>query len=242
MTVPLLIEKQSISVYLQTAIVCFLMVSATARAEDAKPIKIACVGDSITKGHGLKRTSFPKMLQKRLGSNYVVGNFGTNGLAVQKKTKRPIWKGATFKKVEAFAPQVIVLKLGTNDACQDNGNWKGKAAFKSDYLALIEVLLAIKSKPKLFLCLPVPSFPGDPGKRWKVLSSDILPAIKEVAKEKGLPLIDTYTPLVNKEKLFPDKVHPNAEGAGIIADTVYRRLEEVGVKTSNKPPAPPAKS
>jgi hypothetical protein len=35
-----------------------------------------------------------------------------------------------------------------------------------------------------------------------------------------------YTPFINKEELFSDKLHPNKEGAGIMAAAVYTELTQ----------------
>jgi len=63
----------------------------TARA--AEPIKIACVGDSITQGAGAKSgQSYPAQLQALLGDGYKVGNFGVSGRTLLKKGDFPYWK------------------------------------------------------------------------------------------------------------------------------------------------------
>ena len=49
-------------------------------------------------------------------------------------------------------------------------------------------------------------------------------ALKQVANETGLPLIDVYTPMLDHPEYFPDGVHPNNEGAQIIANTIYYAL------------------
>ena len=37
-------------------------------------------------------------------------------------------------------------------------------------------------------------------------------------------MIDLYAALSDRKELFPDKVHPNAQGAALIAATVYHAL------------------
>jgi lysophospholipase L1-like esterase len=58
----------------------------------------------------------------------------------------------------------------------------------------------------------------------RVLQQEILPRIRQVAAEEKLPLIDLHTPLENAGALFPDKIHPTAEGAARIAEQVYGEL------------------
>ena len=63
----------------------------TARA--AEPIKVACVGDSITQGSGAQKgKSYPAQLQGLLGEGYLVGNFGVSGRTLLKKGDFPYWK------------------------------------------------------------------------------------------------------------------------------------------------------
>ncbi|NLX80482.1 MAG: sialate O-acetylesterase, partial [Proteiniphilum sp.] len=48
----------------------------------AKPIKVACVGNSITFGYlveNREKNAYPYQLQTMLGSEYEVGNFGLSG-------------------------------------------------------------------------------------------------------------------------------------------------------------------
>ncbi len=37
-------------------------------------------------------------------------------------------------------------------------------------------------------------------------------------------MIDLYAALSDKKELFPDKVHPNAEGAKLMAETIARAI------------------
>ena len=45
-----------------------------------------------------------------------------------------------------------------------------------------------------------------------------------MAKELGLTAIDVYTPLVNHPDYFVDGVHPNDEGAALIASEIYQAI------------------
>lgn len=44
-------------------------------ASFSDPVRIACVGDSITQGSGTKGNPYPKQLQELLGDEWKVGNF-----------------------------------------------------------------------------------------------------------------------------------------------------------------------
>src|SRR5215212_6867855 len=82
------------------------------------PVKVACVGDSITEGTGLASPateSYPARLQKLLGTNYNVRNFGVSGRTLLKQGDFPYWKEAAFTNSRNFGPNIVIIQLGTND-------------------------------------------------------------------------------------------------------------------------------
>jgi len=188
--------------------------------------RVACVGDSITFGAGVKNrkeNSYPVVLGKLLGGEYEVRNFGVSGTTLLKKGDRPYWKTKQFKQATDFAPNIVVIKLGTNDTKPQNT--KVKEQFEGDLTAMVDHFAGLPSKPKIFLCLPVPVYKT----RWGINAKDLayyMPIIKKVAKAKGTGLIDLHTALSNQEALFPDKIHPNVEGAKKMAETIAPILQK----------------
>src|SRR5579885_3646478 len=72
--------------------------AAAGRADDK--IRVACVGDSITYGAGIKdreHNSYPAQLQKLLGDGYEVRNFGVNGRTLLSKGDLPYVKERTYQ-------------------------------------------------------------------------------------------------------------------------------------------------
>ena len=139
-----------------------------------------------------------------------------------KKGDKPYWKQKSFANAKAFAPNIVVIKLGTNDTKPQN--WKHGSEYSTDYLAMIEEFRNLESKPKIFVCLPVPVFATRWGINDATVNADVIPAIKGVAKASGASLIDLNTPFLGKAEVVPDKVHPNAAGATILAETVAEAL------------------
>jgi lysophospholipase L1-like esterase len=190
-------------------------------------VKVACIGDSITFGYGLASPgtqSYPAQLQAQLGSGYVVGNFGLNGATVQKSTAKSYWRTSQFRNSKAFAPNVVVIMLGTNDS--KSGNWDA-AKFNADYRALIADYWALPSQPVVYVCLIPPVYsPNAFGPTFNpaFIQNTVVPAIRTIATQSGMPLIDNNSPLLNHPEYFSDGVHPNAPGAGIIASTVAAAL------------------
>jgi acyl-CoA thioesterase I len=197
---------------------------------DQGVLKIACVGDSITFGSGVENretNNYPAVLGRMLGSKFEVKNFGVSGTTVLKAGDHPYWQADAFKAVDDYRPNAIVLKLGTNDSKPQN--WKYAARFEADLRELVDHFQALPSKPRIWLCLPVPVYETQWGINDAVVRGEIVPKIRRVAAEKKLPTIDLYAALSGKPDHFPDKVHPNAAGAGVIARVVYRAL------TGNEP-------
>ncbi|WP_194776027.1 DUF459 domain-containing protein [Pararhodonellum marinum] len=187
---------------------------------EKKPIKVACVGDSITEGPGREHPdSYPLQLQQILGEGYQVTNFGVSGRTLLRKGDFPYWEETQFKEVKAFNPDVLVIKLGTNDSKPQN--WQYAEEFKQDYLDLIaEYKQHMPKNGKVYICIPVPVFEDNWGITESIVVKEMRPILMEVAKESEAEIIDLYAPLENKPDLLPDGVHPNKEGLGIMAREV----------------------
>ena len=207
----------------------FLCSIAAFSAEQTGPVKIACVGDSITFGSGIRhraKNSFPAQLGSMLGDQWTVKNFGVSGATLLKKGDTPYWKQKEFKNAHDFNPNIVIIKLGTNDSKPQN--WKHKAEYVSDYIALIKSFQELKSKPTVWICYPVPAYPGRWGITDKVMKEDVMPLIDKVAKKANVKIIDLYSALSNHKTMFHDTVHPNAAGAKLIAEKI--RSEITGKK------------
>lgn len=55
--------------------------------------------------------------------------------------------------------------------------------------------------------------------------------IQKVAYTEKLEIIDLHPLLVDKAKMVPDKVHPDALGSGIIAAWIYEALTKKSEQT-----------
>jgi len=193
--------------------------------DPSTPIKVACIGDSITYGAGIidrGNNSYPTQLGRLLGENYIVMNYGVNAATLLKQGNKPYWNLNQFKAAQDFQPNIVVIKLGTNDTKPDN--WKHKDQYKPDYLAMIKTFKDLDSKPTVYICYPAPVFPERWGISDKTVREEVIPLLDQIAKAGDVTIIDLYNPLKDKPDLVPDKVHPNAEGATIIAQTVKQAI------------------
>ena len=205
-------------------ILCFF--SAVWAAE--RPTRVACVGNSVTYGYGLPNRdteSYPVRLQQMLGEGYEVGNFGHSGATLLYKGHRPYVNLPEFRQALDFRPDWVVIHLGLNDT--DPRNWPDwKEEFIPDYRALIDSFRTVNPEARILVCKMTPIFDRHP--RFQSGTRDwhaqIQRAIEQVAQGAGAQLIDLYTPLHSRPDLFPDALHPNPEGAQILARTVYSAL------------------
>jgi lysophospholipase L1-like esterase len=186
-------------------------------------VKVACIGDSITFGYGLAdraTQSYPAQLQTLLGNGYLVGNFGVNGATVQKSTAKSYWRTSQYRSSKTFAPNIVVIMLGTNDS--KSGNWNA-ADFNTDYRALIAEYQSLATHPAVYIArIPPVYIPNAFGSTFDpvFIQDTVVPAIDTIASQAVVPLIDSNAPLLNHPEYFSDGVHPNLQGAGIIASTV----------------------
>jgi lysophospholipase L1-like esterase len=198
-------------------------------------IRLACVGDSITFGSGVSAgQSYPDLLATQLGATWTVGNFGDSGKTVMKAPAPgnvSYWSTRTFTDSQGFAPDVVVIMLGTNDA--KPANWRaGANSFEADYQALLSVYAGLPRRPCLFAVLPPPALETSFAD-GKVLEQELLPIIRRVAAAGGAELIDVFGAFAADPRRYfgrgdgqdvGDGTHPNAAGARLIAETVAAAL------------------
>ncbi len=197
----------------------------------ADVIRVACIGNSITYGDRIrnrKKDSYPAQLGNLLGEQYLVRNFGVNGATMLKKSDLPYMKTQAWKDAKAFNPNIVVLKLGTNDS--KPGNWVNKKDFAIDMQAMIDTLRALPSKPTIYLCSPAKAFSQRFGIRDSIITTDIIPLVKKIAKKNRLQLIDLYAITKDHAEVFVDEIHPNETGAGMLAKEIYRVLNQTPKK------------
>ncbi len=184
-------------------------------------IKVSCIGNSITQGTSSDAV-YPAILQTLLTNKYLVENDGVSGTTMLKAGDHPYWTQGRLSNVFAFKPNIVTIKLGTNDTKPQN--WDAHYnVFKTDYLAMIDTLNTLSTKPRIFLVLPVPIWTNSYSIRDSALQK-ILVIVKQIAMERGLPVIDANTPLLGFQSYFPDGVHPNAAGADSIAAIFSRSI------------------
>ena len=204
----------------------FLFFSCVALAQEK--IKVACVGNSITYGTGVENrevNAYPVKLQKMLGEGYVVGNFGKPGATLLNKGHRPYVQQQEYKDALAFAGDIVVIHLGINDT--DPRNWPNyRDEFIDDYRSLMNDFRKVNPDVRFLIARMTPL--SHRHRRFESGTRDwhaeIQQAIECVAKAEKVQLIDFHEPLYPYPYILRDAVHPDAEGAEMLAKTVYEGI------------------
>ncbi len=213
---------------------------------DDKPFVVACVGDSITYGHGASdrgKTSYPAQLQALLGDDWDVRNFGHNArtaLDEGKETNRPepmgYRKSPEFAKAKDAAPDVVLFMLGTNDSKPVNWDADGGAGVKRDYAKLVDDFLALDPAPVVVVGVSPFVKKDSFWIRGKIVGGDLAPWQRAFAAERGLPLVDAYeaTKAAAATSYIGDGVHPNDAGYGVLAAAFAAKLRELEPALRNR--------
>ncbi len=202
--------------------------SNTTEAKNGQ-IKVACVGDSTTYGHGITgwpKNNYPAVLQNLLGESYHVNNYGVSSFAVQVDADRSYRTLPHYQESLSYDADYVVFMMGSNDSKPEN--WKGAEAFRKDSLSLLDTY----GDAEIILCT-LPSAFFLEGQTEGVTNHDIQPLVvdeiaqitREVAAERGYTLIDIHALTTEHPEWFAkDGVHPSNEGAAAIAQEVYNVL------------------
>lgn len=201
-----------------------LQLSATGQNK----IRVACIGASITYGATIEnreQNSYPAQLQKMLGNNYQVINYGVSGTTLLKNGNSSYWSTNEYKTALQANPDVVIIDLGGNDSKLINRIHLNE--FESDYKEFIHSFTQLQSHPRIILLLAMPSFDKDTTGIWDpVIVKQVNPRIQQVAFDNKVEVIDMHSPFVDKEAIMPDHIHPNKEGATIMAQTIYENVAQ----------------
>lgn len=203
----------------------------TAPAENQT--KIACVGDSITYGHGITnwpKNNYPTVLGNLLSSTFQVQNFGVSGCTVQSDGDQPYTATKRYHQGLDYNADIVILMMGSNDSKPEN--WKDAEQFRQQYNALIDSYIQKNASATVFLCTPAKPYYTD-GQTKGLMRFDIngeqvteiADIVQTIAQERNLPLIDIYTLTAAHPEWFEkDGVHPNNAGAAAIAEEIKTNI------------------
>ena len=177
--------------------------------------------------------SYPARLQQLLGKDYYVRNFGVSARTLLNSGDRPYMREQAWQMARDFAPNIVIIKLGTNDSKPEN--WQHGAAFEHDLQAMVDTLQQLPSHPRIFLATPIPAFKPTWNINDSVLVHAITPIIAKVARKKQCDFIDLHQLAgLTSNDVQPDGIHPTATGAARIAETIYPFIKQERHSTSTR--------
>ena len=204
--------------------------SGEAGEQDYPEVRIACIGDSITWGSRLEdrfSQSYPAVLGDLLGEGFEVRGFGYSARTASLKGDHPYFEAAKYDTLKMWLPDVVTIMLGTNDS--KVRNWDPEQ-YHEGLRTIIDDLRKVPSHPRIVLLTPTPAGDNPYTIRDSVIRSEVIPELQKVAARRWLDVIDLYTPMLAHRDLFPDNVHPGAEGSALIASLVRDALVGMGVR------------
>ena len=217
------------------------VLSVAERNVDVIKTRIACIGDSITYGFGLKnreRDAYPAQLQRMLDEKfpgkYEVRNFGNPGRGVYTHTK---FKGTcrAFASVPehalalAWHPDIVICNLGANDWGEIGKEGDGRLAkgtFAREYHALLDEYRKLSTHPKIIIWTALAPLGKAHGACGKPCVETLNAELVRFAEKEGLPGIDMRTPLAGdiESLVLKDGIHPDPAGSLRIAEITFKAL------------------
>lgn len=222
------------------SLLCLLPWQGAARKRSTRvPVRVACVGNSITFGAGIpnrEANAYPAQLQAYLGDGYEVRNFGVSGTTASPRGDHPYTATEAYRASLDFAPDIVLLKMGTNDTKPQN--WKGREAFLADYGRLAAAYRDLPSHPRVVLLTPVRCFLEEAGTiSPERIERDVCPAVEELAWKEGYDIV-RLTDLFGDRwdaALMPDRLHPSAIGAGLMARRIGQYVRRMAAAARPRP-------
>ena len=178
--------------------------------------KIVVLGDSLSAGLGLSPAqAYPALLQQKLdaaGYKWEVVNAGVSGDTSASGLQRVDWA------MDRPNVRILVVELGANDGLRG----LPVAEMRKNLAAIIERA----QQKRIAVLLTGMEAPPNFGPEYVV---SFRKAYRDLASEYGVPLLPF---LLDKVAGMPalnqgDGIHPNIEGAAIVADNVWTMLKPI---------------
>jgi len=175
--------------------------------------RIVALGDSLTSGHGIgPAASFPAVLQQKIdgeGFDYTVINAGVSRDTSTQALRR--LDGALAGDV-----RILILAVGVNDGVRG----VPVAQVRQNLTRIIETAQARRIATILCGMEALPIYGWNYTQAFHAL-------YEQLASQYRVPLVPfvMMNVLGNPQLVLPDQIHPNANGARAIADTIWPYLQ-----------------
>jgi len=183
-----------------------------AAEEPADPIRVSCVGDSLTFGYlssNQQTKSYPSRLQELLGDGYVVSNFGRNSATLLTGTDLAYEDQQVYRDSLTSDPDIVIIMLGTNDSKAKYWDAGGRERFAEDAKELVTTYKNLPSRPEvIFATSPACLYADKNGIRGNVIEDEIVPMQRQLISENGWKSIDMFALTSGRDGIYhSDGVH-----------------------------------
>ena len=220
-----------------------------------KRVKIACLGDSVVYGRGIRQSReqrvWTALLEKHLNEEilneqsnsgryeYKVSNFGLNGQGVlpgafiaEGQLDAPL-----YKEMLRSRPDAVFVHVGGNDSHIDTWN---EEAFHRAYRELTEELVELCGRKHVCLMCSTYAVTQSGAEKMlryglqnEIVKYKINPVIEDTAEELGTELFDPNEVFMSVPNLrehgnefYADEIHPNEAGNELIANAACALARE----------------
>lgn len=214
------------------AVIHFIQYPPLPRPNRSKK-RIACIGDSITYGAGVvghhKTQTYPAYLQKLLGDDYQVLNYGLSGRTMCHTGDNPYIEEKQYEASLKAEADVYLIMLGTNDT--KPYNWDAEV-YENDLRSFVESYQKAAPGAEIYLIQPGKCFvvKGETTVQFDIqnelIEGKVREIVAQVADELGCGCIDLYDYTEEHPEWFDDGVHPNAKGNLAIAKFLWNKLDK----------------
>ncbi len=200
---------------------------------------VGCIGDSITYGAGASLQvayAYPFAMQRELGDEYRVVNFGCNAMTMCTNHSDAYVKCTQYQALVNYADKLdmVFVMLGTNDADRFGLDWTDAVVkdYTDSFHALMKLLKDANPDVKIILFNPPICYRTQLSSYhtpWnESIEKNVVPLVKQLADAEGYELFDMHT--FTKENVnikdFEDKLHPNDKGYAVMAKKVAELVHQ----------------
>ncbi len=214
-----------------------------------EPLRIACIGDSITQGsralingaENFELGSYPAQLYKKmfdLGEDVVIANYGCGATKVIDYSGLGYTSGLAYTlSMEETDPDYVIIGLGTNDAASTTYTYGMQERFYEEYKAFVLGYEALASTETVFGTSAIYRNSTDVAAVCNIRSIQDNVLTELEAAGMGTKYIDLYALTLGEALdgtlLSSDLLHPDVEGYAIYADKIYDAIRNGVTEVAN---------
>ena len=181
--------------------------------------KVACIGDSLTRGYLLEDAqSYPAQLQQLLGAQYEVRNFGHTSSYVIDDGPVEYRNTEDYSAAIQYDADILIFMFGANDVGAYNFT---PLYFQNQYRELIDSFRQTKKHPKIYLIIA----PDSRDLHFGLIQQTIQPVMTLGQQLPAIVINPYYLFLGHPEDYLSDGLHLTGTAYGKLAKLVYQAMQ-----------------